>query len=229
MKSRLAFPLFIAPMVLICATVHAQSQPTVTVEILTTFTYPGSTFVTAAKAISNTGKVAGDFNNRGHQSGFVRLPQGKFGPAFNASTADTLVGAINSSGVVAGYTLDPLTAAHGYFYDRGVVTPYDVPGSNSTLLYGLNDSGNLCGRYTVPNGPGTGTGFASIGGTITDIAIGAADFVSPQAINNNDELVGWYSVSGESGQHGFFRRADGSAIFPLDFPGGAIYSGLWRQ
>jgi hypothetical protein len=40
---------------------------------------------------------------------------------------------INSSGLVTGYFIDG-DEIHGFFDQDGVVTPYDVPGANLTII-----------------------------------------------------------------------------------------------
>ncbi len=202
----------------------AQAAPATSVEVLTTIGTQRTTShsITTAEGINNSGITAGDFHMRGTVLGYTRLQNGKLSKPFQASTtADTFVQGINTSGLIVGYTQDPITF-HGYFFQNGVVTPYDVPGSSFTVLYGVNDAGDFTGRYVVTGGSSNGFGFASIGGVFTNIVIGDADFVSPHGINNSEAVVGWYALPGDGDVHGFLWRPDGSAVYPVDFPGAPV-------
>jgi hypothetical protein len=41
---------------------------------------------------------------------------------------------------------------HGYFYQNGTVTPFDVPGAVWTELGGMTESGVVTGCYADGNG-----------------------------------------------------------------------------
>jgi hypothetical protein len=197
-----------------------QQQPNTLIEVLSTWVYPrGATNYITAQGVSNDGNVAGYFGAPHHlENGYIVNSLGKFTATFTVSpSARTLVQEINSSGLVTGYFIDG-DEIHGFFYQDGVVTPYDVPGANLTIIYGLNDAGDFTGRYSRDGGM-TSTAFASLGSTITDLSVPGSNFSWFWAINNLSQMVGYYSQSGISGTQGFFRKANGTYVTGLTFPG----------
>ncbi len=200
---------------------QSPAQPAASVEVLATFAYPTHNRqpITLAEAISNTGVITGDVNMQGVVEGYTRSRNGKLSKLFQASTADTIPQGINTSGLIAGYTQDIHHGTfHGFFYQDGVATPYDVPGSIFTFIYGLNDAGDFTGRYGVAGGSNFGKAFASIGGTLVDIVVGE-ESLAPRGINNSGAVVGWYTTTMV---HGFLWHPDGSVTYPIDFPGATV-------
>jgi len=190
-------------------------EPTASVEILATFDYPrpGTTDITAW-GINNNGVVAGTFTWKQHEHGYLRNANGGFGPAITASpTARTYLQSINIDGLLAGWSSDT-NGEHGFFFQDGIVTPYDVPNSTATIIYGLNDGGDFTGLYTSS---GVTLPFANFGGSIINPAPADAEFTWPFAINNHQEIAGYYD-DGSSGTHGFFRHRNGSVVAPIDYP-----------
>ena len=200
---------------------RAQLQPAANIEILETFAYPkANTKDTIAWALNNLGTVGGTFNHGFLEQGFLRQSSGKFSPPISASpTARNYVQAVNDAGVAAGYYVDT-DGSHGFFFQDGVLTPYDMPGSTATIIYGLNNAGDFTGLVT---NSGVTTAYASIGGTITAVSGAAnATFTWPHAINKRDQLVGYYVDNVPPLiEHGFLRNPEGSIVGPLDFPGAA--------
>jgi len=197
-----------------------QEQPNASIEVLSTWVYPrGALNFTTSQGISNDGNVAGYFTAAHElENGYIGDARGKLTATFTVSpTARTLVQEINSSGLVTGHFIDG-GEIHGFFYQDGVVTTYDVPGANLTIIYGLNDAGDFTGRYST-NGGTTSTAFASLGGTITDLTVPGSSFSWFWAINNRSEMVGYYSQSGIIGTQGFFRKVNGTYVTGLAFPG----------
>jgi uncharacterized membrane protein len=130
---------------------------------------------------------------------------------------------VNSAGVVSGtFNSD---ADHGFFYDRGSYTQYDVPGAIHTNVTGLNDDGDFCGFYFTD--ASVITPFLNVGGTLVPFSIPGIDVVYARAINNFGQVAGGYPDPIDlSVEHGFLRNADGTLIFPLDYPGsqnGAVF------
>jgi hypothetical protein len=185
--------------------------------------YPGYPPITTfGGAISNNGNVVGVFtssNLNGTQS-FERFPNGRFSApiVFPAAPGTvTFAEGINSAGLICGY-FSPPNESHGFFYDGQTYTQYDVPGANRTFLSGLNDAGDFIGYYYTEN-PEVQTAFVSVAGTITSIEIPGVSIVNPTAINNFGQIVGYYlDPVNPALTHGFFRDADGTLIYPLDYP-----------
>ena len=204
----------------------AQRSPTESIEVLATFSYPGSHVVyTHGGGINNKGFVAGFFLHHFPEMSFLRSAAGKFSPPISASsTARTFAWAINDEGLVAGEADEPLEI-HGFFYQDGVLTSYFVPGSDFTVIYGLNNAGDFTGLYALP-GAAT-VPFASLAGVITNVGVPGASFTWPHGINNRGEMVGYYTdPSSPTEEHGYLRTADGQFIDLLDFPG-ATNTQLW--
>ena len=102
---------------------------------------------------------------------------------------------------------------HGFFYDQPTAsfTQYDVPGRSGTALSGLNDAGDFCG-YTDSGA------FVSIGGSLVEFTVPGAEHIYPKAINNLGQVAGTYQPVRSNQFHGFFRDADGTLTYPIDFP-----------
>lgn len=188
--------------------------------------YPSST--TFGGAIANNGNLVGVFTSRnlsGTQS-YERFANGHFSaPIIFPAAPGTVTYAegINTAGLICGY-YSPANEVHGFFYDGHTYTQYDVPGASRTLLTGLNDAGDFIGYYYTGD---LQTAFVSVGGTITPIDIPGVSLVSPTAINNFGQIVGYYiDPANPALTHGFFREADGTLTYPLDYPGSRT-SGLF--
>lgn len=188
--------------------------------VVPSFVFPGSTTsYTQANAISNTGLTAGVFAaSRTNAAGFVRLPNGKFGPPIIAQGAITTTAfGVNSSGVVSGTFNSDVD--HGFFYNRGRFTQYDVPGVVHTSVTGINDAGDFCGFFF--NDGALITPFLNVGGTLIPFSLPGINVIYPRAINNRGQVVGVYTDPvDQSVEHGFFRDSDGTVTYPLDFPNG---------
>jgi uncharacterized membrane protein len=179
--------------------------------------------MTFGGAIANNGTLVGVFtssNLSGTQS-FERFANGRFSAPIIFPAAPgtvTFAEGINSAGLICGY-FSPPNEIHGFFYDGQTYTQYDVPGASDTFLFGLNDAGDFIGYYYTGN-PQVQTAFVSIAGTITPIEIPGVSIVSPSAINNFGQIVGSYlDPINPTLTHGFFRDADGTLTYPLDYPG----------
>jgi len=208
------------------ATAAAQQLPTESIEVVATFSYPGSHVIyTQGGGINNTGFVAGFFVHHFPEMSFLRSAAGKFSPPISASpTGRTFAWAINDDGLVAGEVDEPLEI-HGFFYQDGVLTSYLVPGSDFTLIYGLNNAGDFTGLYALPEA--ATVPFASLGGAITNVGVPGASFTWPHGINTRGEIVGYYTEPSSPGEeHGYLRTADGRFLDLLDFPG-ATNTQLW--
>lgn len=182
--------------------------------------YPnGSYHATTATGIWNNGAVVGSVrDSRGVPMLFERLPGGGFSaPVGFPEASATYPNGVNSSNLICGWFMKgPLV--HGFFYDpaTGTFSQYDVPGQVGTKLTGINDAGDFCGWTDS-------SAFVSRGGSLVEFVIPDADYAFPQAINNLGQVVGCYRLTGTSQVHGFFRDADGTLTYPLDYPG-AIFT-----
>ena len=180
------------------------------------FDYPGHGYATtSAVGVSNNGAVAGwVFDPSGAAVLFERLPgSGYTATAGFPGASVTYARGVNSSNLICGQILGADAQVHGFFYDQptGTFTQYDVPGRLGTTLAGLNDAGDFCG-YTVSSG------FVSIGGSLVEFTVPGAQYIYPSAVNNLGQVVGTYRLERSNQFHGFFRDADGTLTYPLDYP-----------
>ena len=99
---------------------------------------------------------------------------------------------INSAGVVAGaYRMPDGGGFHGFIYSAGVFTTIDAPGADSTVIYGINDSGEAVG---AAGGGAITSAFKYYGGAFQEITIPGATGVVATEINNSGQVVGNYST-----------------------------------
>jgi hypothetical protein len=93
-----------------------------------------------------------------------------------------------------------------------------VPGSLNTEAWGINDSGQIVGRYTTA---GMGHGFLLSGGTYTSIDVSGPYSTDANGINNGGLVVGTYfNPSTNPSTHGFLRS--GGSYTPLNGAGRGI-------
>jgi hypothetical protein len=78
-------------------------------------------------------------------------------------------------------------------------TTIDVPGARDTQTLGINDSGQIVGRFVDATGA---HGFVDTGGSFTTIDVpGALSTQGAFGINDNGQIVGWWFDA--TGDHGF--------------------------
>src|SRR6266404_4488712 len=138
---------------------------------------------------------------------------------------------IDPSGTIIGFSRDANEVRHGFIRSRdGSFTIFDAPGAGTaagqgTRAYSTNasgtitgffsDSGNTAhgyvrssqGVFTVFDAPGAGTGLGQ----------GTFPLNSPQLINSNGAITGYY-VDSAFVRHGFLRDENG-VITTFDAPG----------
>jgi hypothetical protein len=200
----------------------AEALAGVAIEVISTFDYPGVGNLTRPQKISDKGDIVGLYvDNTGATRGFIMFGgTGHFSVPLVApdDTANLTEGrGINNSRLVCGDYLDNASGTfHGFFAQKGTYMNYDVPGSTTTIVLGVNNVGNFCGSDT----PATGvqSAFLSIGGTVTEFAIPDATATLAYQINEANQSCGYF-VDAAGVSHGFFRDSDGSIRSPLDYPG----------
>jgi hypothetical protein len=190
---------------------------TAKIQLVSSYVFPGPNIsYTLGGAVANNGIIAGIFGkDSGGVAGYER-GNGRFIQAivFPGSTVTSAYG-VNSNGVVSGtFNSD---ADHGFFYDRGRFTQYDVPGAIHTNVTGLNDAGDFCGYYFTD--ASVITPFLNLGGTLISFSIPGIDVVYARAINSLGQVAGGYvDPSDPQVEHGFLRDANGTLTYPLDYP-----------
>jgi len=118
-----------------------------------------------------------------------------------APGVSTVTTAINNLGEIAGfYTIG--TENFGYLDNGGVFTTVDVPGSQQTQLFGLNNHGIAVGDYVDAAGNMHGLIFNSFFDVFTTIdAPGGIGTTTFNGINDLNQIVGFY-VDGNGNTNG---------------------------
>jgi hypothetical protein len=177
MKSKQIFISILAVLFVFPLMGFAQQAPNSgSIEVITTFDYPGTGNSTEPQKINERGDVVGAYiDSLGVTRGFVRFSDGSFSDPIvdpNDTAGFTEGRGINNSRTVVGdYAISDGTL-HGFFLSGGTFTEYDVPGATNTLVLGINNPGDFTGTFD----PGSGIlqAFVSRGGTITSWSVPAA-------------------------------------------------------
>ena len=219
--------LFVFPLM---GTFAQQAANSGSIEVITTFVYPGTTVIsTQPQKINERGDIVGVFvDSNSVTRGFVRFSNGSFSAPIvdpNDTVGFTEGRGINNSGTVVGDYAVSDGNNHGFFLSGGTFTEYDVPGmlnpprsvANSTVVLGINDAGDFTGGFNDING--NFYGYISRGGTITSFSVPGTSFTLAYDINNNKKLVVGYYIDSSGILHGYYRDKDGALHFPIDPPG----------
>src|SRR6266436_1299935 len=153
----------------------AQQAPNSgSIEVITTFDYPGTGNSTLPQKISEKGDIVGIFiDSSGVSRAFVRFKNGTFSAPIvdpNDTVGFTEGRGINNAGTVAGDYVGSDGNSHGFFLSGGTFTDYNVPGTVSTAVLGLSDPGDFVGAFDL-DGSGILQAFVSVGGTLTSFSV----------------------------------------------------------
>jgi len=233
MKPKLIFisilaVLFVFPLM---GTFAQQAPNSVSIEVITTFDYPGSVISTRPQKINDRGTMAGIYiDSLGALRGFVRFVNGSFSAPIvepNDTENFTEGRGINNSGTVCGDYVGSDDNGHGFFLSRGTFTEYNITNALTTLVLGINDVGNFAGTFSLTGPNGSFQAFVSLGGNITSFSVPGASSTFAYQLNRSNQLVGYY-IDSLGITHGYFRDTDGALQFPIDPPGstGTILFGL---
>jgi hypothetical protein len=211
--------LFLFPLM---GTFAQQAASSGSIEVITTFDYPGTGIVTTSpQKINSRGDIVGEFiDSSGVVRGFVRFSDGTFSAPIvdpNDTVGFTEGRGINNSRTVVGDYASPDGNNHGFFLSGGTFTEYDVPGAVSTVVLGINDPGDFTGGFD--DGSGIFQGFVSVGGTRTSFSVPGASLTLGYQLNNSEQLVVGYYIDNSGILHGYYRDANGALHFPIDPPG----------
>ncbi len=115
-----------------------------------------------------------------------------------------------------------LLAAQGAQARPVTYTSIDVPGAALTVVYGINESGEIVGYYQdafKTDGKKKIHGFILSGGVFTTIDVAGAAGAEVRGIGPGGDIVGDYWVTGEpaTATHGFLLRRNGEFV-PVEFP-----------
>jgi uncharacterized membrane protein len=201
-----------------------QAASSGSIEVITTFDYPGAGNLTLPQKINERGDVVGEFiDSSGVTRGFIRFSNGSFSDPIvdpNDTVGFTEGRGINNSRTVAGDYVISDGTLHSFFLSGSTFTEYDVPNTVQTNLLSINDVDDFTGGFD-PDGSGVFQAFFSIDGTLTSFSVPAALSTFAYEINNSEELVVGYYIDAAGVLHGYYRDADGALHFPID-PSGSI-------
>src|SRR5438067_5508847 len=179
--------LFVFPLM---GTFAQQAANAGSIEVITTFDYPGTGNLTLPQKINERGDVVGEFiDSNGVTRAFVRFSDGSFSDPIvdpNDTVGFTEGRGINNSGTVCGDYASSDGNNHGFFLSGGTFTEYDVPGAVSTSVLGINDVADFTGSFSY--GSGIFQGYVSVGGTITSFSVPGALLTLAYEINYSDQL-----------------------------------------
>src|SRR5215510_12063854 len=217
--------LFVFPLM---ATIAQQAPNSSSIEVTTTFDYPGTGNSTIPQKINDRGDIVGSYLHPGFFSrGFVRFRDGSFSAPIvepNDAFGFTDGRGINDLRTVCGNFFGSDGNEHAYFLSGGTFTEYDVPGATNTDVLGINDAGDFAGDF--PDSNGVFQAFINVGGTITSFSVPGAILTAAFELNNSKQLVvGQYQDSSRI-FHGYFRDANGALHFPID-PRGSTFTVLF--
>src|SRR5437016_11675916 len=212
--------LFVFPLM---GTFAQQAANSGSIEVITTFDYPGTGNSTLPQKINERGDVVGEFiDSNGVTRGFVRFSDGSFSDPIvdpNDTVGFTEGRGINNSRTVCGDYIGSDDNSHGFFLSGGTFTEYDVPGALETVVLGINDPGDFTGGFD--DGSGIFQAFVSHGGTITSFSVPGAASTFAYEINNSKQLAVGYYIDSSGILHGYFRDTNGALHFPID-PSGSV-------
>jgi hypothetical protein len=213
--------LFVFPLM---GTFAQQAPNSFSIEVITTFDYPGTGNLTLPQKINEIGDVVGEFiDSNGVTRGFVRFSNGTFSDPIvepNDTVGFTEGRGINNSRTVDGDYVGSDFTIHSFFLSGGTFTEYDVPGALQTNLLSINDAGDFTGGW-FDDVSGIFQAFFSVGETITSFSVAGASATFAYEINNSKQLVVGYYVDGSGILHGYYRDANGALHFPID-PSGSV-------
>jgi hypothetical protein len=210
--------LFVFPLIGAFAQQAANSG---SIEVITTFDYPGTGNLTLPQKINDRGDVVGEFvDSNGVTSGFVRFSNGSFSAPIvdpNDTVGFTEGRGINNSRTVVGDYAASDGNLHGFFLSGGNFTGYDVPGAVFTAVLAINNPADFAGTFV--DASGIQQAFVNVGGTLTLFSVPAAAATLAYDINDSKRLVVGYYIDAAAILHGYYREANGALHFPIDPPG----------
>src|SRR5213593_1116663 len=195
--------LFVFPLM---GTFAQQAPNSGSIEVITTFDYPGTGNLTLPQKIDERGDVVGEFiDSSGVTRGFVRFSDGSFSDPIvdpNDTVGFTEGRGINNSRTVAGDYVISNGTLHSFFLSGGTFTEYDVPGTVQTNLLSINDVTDFTGGFD-PDGSGVFQAFVNVGGTLTSFSVPDALSTFAYELNNSKQLAVGYYIDGSVILHGY--------------------------
>jgi probable HAF family extracellular repeat protein len=176
--------------------------------------FPGA-ILTEAVGINDNGQVVGDYrDSEGRFHGFF-WDAGlflTFDVPFPEATS-TGPNGINNVGQIVGFYFDnnvsetfPNGHAHGFLYDNGVFSSFDVPGASVTVPTDINDHGQIVGVYG--DSDSISPSFLLEDGHFTSIEAPFPHvvFTDVSGINNRGQIVGRYLTTNPADVNNIFNH-----------------------
>ena len=212
--------LFVFPLM---GTFAQQAPNSGSIEVITTFDYPGTGNSTLPQKINERGDVVGVFvDSNGVTRAFIRFSDGSFSApivAPNDTAGFTEGRGINNSRTVCGDYVGSDGNLHGFFLSSGTFTDFNIPGALQTTLLSINDVADFTGDFD--DGSGIFQAWVSVDGTITSFSVPGALSTFAYEMTNSTELVVGYYIDSSGILHGYYRDANGALHFPID-PSGSV-------
>ena len=205
--------LFLFPLM---GTFAQQAANSGSIEVITTFDYPGTGNSTLPQKINERGDVVGVFVSSGVTRAFVRFSDGSFSAPIvdpNDTVGFTEGRGINNSRTVNGDYVISDGNLHGFVLSSGTFTDFNFPGALQTTLLSINDPGDFTGDFD--DGSGIFQAWFSVGGTITSFSVPGALSTFAYETNSTQLVVGYY-IDSSGILHGYFRDTNGALHFPID-------------
>jgi hypothetical protein len=178
-------------------------------------------FISHIYGIDKTGAVvAQDQYRRNVTAGYVFIGDKTtllLVPGSDVSYGGTFATAINEAQTVTGYYFAGGAYEHGFVYQNGAFTSFDVPNAlGGTFPFFLGNDGTIAGSYASAPGAAE-VGFVVRDGEFKTINPPGATMSAVSAVGPDGELVGSYW--NDTGGHGFIYRA--GTYHTIDVPGGS--------
>src|SRR5262245_42343865 len=188
------------------------------IQLVSTFDYPGTGNQTRPQKINASGDIVGIFVDiNGISYGFTRRANGTFSAPItdpNDTGGLTEGRGINDTRLICGDYLDSNGAFEGFLLQGHTFTNY-APEPTFTIVLGVNNAGDFCGSE-IPSSTGIQSGFTNIGGVLTDFVVTDATATLAYSLNANNQSCGYYVDADGVTTHGYWRDSDGTINAPID-------------
>lgn len=171
--------------------------------LATPFTFPFATS-TNALGINNNSEISGIYTDSTQAEHGFLLSNNTFTTIDVPGATWTAPYAINDLGQLGGaYTAGLYT--HGFLMSNGSFSYFDCPGPSyeSTYIFGINNGGYVAGSCGSALNANFSEGFILSNGVLSRINVPGATETWVTGLNDNGQLVGFFSTAGRVGVQGF--------------------------
>jgi hypothetical protein len=139
--------------------------------------------ITITRDINDANCIVGDYKQNVTHNCFLMCNGNN--SSFHYNYKPTYINSINNTGRRAGFWIDA-SFRHGLIYSNGSWTQVDYPGSNRTMMTGMNDSSTAVGIFNLNRS------FFYKNGIFREIKITGATEIQVRDINNHGLATGYY-------------------------------------